>query len=330
MADRCLVLGGSGFLGRHTIAALVSHGFLVRAFDLSFDNVPLQELGDTVDIVEGDFLDKDKMRAALRGCRIVFHHIGTTTPQDSNQDPVFDVQSNVVGTLHLLQQAVSEESVEKIVFTSSGGTVYGIPQQIPTDENHPTWPISSYGITKLAVERYLHLFRHLYGLDYCVLRCGNAYGEYQNTQGIQGIITVFLKRILQNEPLIVFGDGSNRRDYIYAGDVADAHVKAALYQGRERVFNIGCGEGTSINELIATIAKVIGRNPEVECHPARPGDVPINVLDTSRAKDALQWEPKVRLEEGIARTWEWLCQQDQAPGESSALPAAFSMERSRP
>jgi UDP-glucose 4-epimerase len=196
--------------------------------------------------------------------------------------------------------------MRKVVFASSGGTVYGVPETVPISEDHPTNPISSYGIVKLAVEKYLGLFHHLYGLDYTVLRISNPYGPYQDPKGQQGAISVFLHRIYEGRPISTWGDGAVVRDYLYVSDLMDALVRVTEVESRERVLNIGSGRGTSLNELVQLMAEVVGEQPAVEYLPARALDVPVSVLDIGRARAELGWSPKTELVEGIARTWEWI------------------------
>jgi UDP-glucose 4-epimerase len=181
-----------------------------------------------------------------------------------------------------------------------------VPRVTPIRESHPTDPISSYGIHKLAIEKYLHMNHALYGLDYRVLRVANAYGERQRTDKAQGAVAAFLERALRGEPIQIWGDGSVVRDYVYAGDIAHAFLQVVQYQGQERVFNIGSGQGVSLNELVDAIATVIGRRPGVEYTPGRQFDVPINVLDISRAQQHLGWQPRTRLIDGLRRTYEWM------------------------
>jgi UDP-glucose 4-epimerase len=184
--------------------------------------------------------------------------------------------------------------------------VYGVAQAIPIQEDHPTEPINSYGICKLAIEKYLQLYWRLYGVEYRILRIANAYGERQPVGGPQGVIGAFLQEALEGKALTVWGDGSVVRDYVYAGDVARAMTAAAVYTGAARVFNIGAGEGHSINEVIAVIQAIVRQPLQIQFTAGRPFDVPINVLDISRAKEHLQWHPAVGLAEGIGRAHRWL------------------------
>jgi UDP-glucose 4-epimerase len=213
----------------------------------------------------------------------------------------------VISTLHLLQ-AAKKAGVKKVIFFSSGGTVYGVPQRIPISENHPTDPICSYGIQKLAIEKYLKLFHHLYGLDYAVMRMSNPYGERQRPLASQGAVAVFLYKAMLREPIEIWGDGSVTRDYVHVSDVAGVIPVLVRYSGKHKIFNIGSGKGTSLLELIKIAETITGDSIEVRFRPARPFDVPVNILDISLAKRALSWTPAVDLEEGARRTLKFLCE----------------------
>ena len=299
----CLVLGGNGFIGSHLVDQLLLADHWVRVYDLG-DN-PFRGRISGVEYVYGELGDRESIRAALRDIDVIFHLIGTTIPKTSNQDPVFDVQSNIVGTLGLLLECI-ETSVHKIVFISSSGTVYGIPQSTPTNESHPTNPICSYGITKRTIEMYLGLYHHLHGLEYTVLRCSNAYGERQNPWGQQGAVAIFLRKVARGEPVVVWGDGRVTRDHIYVQDVANALVLAANTNTEPRIFNISSGVGTSLNQIIELILAVTGRTAEIRYEDARIVDVPVSIVDPTLAEKHLGWHARVGLETGIRRTWNWL------------------------
>ena len=301
----CLVLGGSGFLGSHITDALVERGHTVRIFDRH----PPTDTGKwrpryPVDFVLGDFVSGEGLDKALNRVEWVFHYACTTLPATSNADPIYDINSNLVGTVRLLEKAV-QCGVRKVIFPSTGGTIYGCPKQLPIPESHPTEPICSHGITKLAVEKYLALFHHLYGMDYLVLRYANPYGERQNPLGLQGAVSVFLGRIARNQPITIWGDGSAVRDYIYVEDAVEVTLMALEAACDKRIFNVGSGRGTSLNELVTVIGQVTGRNDLIEYAPPRPSDVPINVLDVSLIRRVTGWQPQVSLQEGVALTWEW-------------------------
>jgi UDP-glucose 4-epimerase len=214
---------------------------------------------------------------------------------------VFDIESNLVAGLHLLE-ACADSGVSRVVFASSGGTVYGPPTSVPVPEDAPTDPIVSYGIIKLAVEKYCGLFSSLRGLKTVCLRLANVYGP-RHVGTTQGAIPVFLKCILADKPIVIWGDGSVVRDYIFVEDVAQAFRLAAEYAGDQRLFNIGSGVGVSINQLLTEIRSVVQRPCRVEYEGSRSFDVPQIYLDVSRARNELGWSPRVALREGLQLTW---------------------------
>lgn len=302
----CLVLGGGGFIGSHVAHALLGAGHRVRVFERPhLDSLFAAAGRGGAQLVTGDFLNADDLAQALEGIEVVFHFVSTTLPKPSNDNPIYDVETNLVGTLRLLRLC-RERRVRKLLFSSSGGTIYGVPASVPIAETHATDPLCSYGIHKLAIEKYLHLNRELHGLDYCVLRPSNPYGERQRTDAAQGAVAVFLERALRGEAIEIWGDGSVVRDYIYVGDVADAFVRAMTFDGPQRVFNVGSGVGTSLNQLVESIGALLGRAPRVEYQPARRVDVPVNVLDAALARRHLGWRAATPLADGLRRTCEWL------------------------
>ncbi len=301
-----LVLGGGGFMGSFIVDALLARGDAVRIFDRP-SLVRYREFspGEPVEWQEGDFQSAADLAAAVQGIDVVFHLVSTTLPKSSNDDPEFDVTSNVVGTIRLLDLSI-RRGIRKVIFISSGGTVYGRPTTLPVGEDHPTEPIVSYGISKLAIEKYLRLYHELHGLEYAVLRVANPYGERQRVNAAQGAVAVFLHRALADQPIQIWGDGSVVRDYIHVSDVVDAFLAAAAYRGSQRVFNIGSGTGCSLNELLGHIESLLGRPVRREYLAARSFDVPASVLDITRAREVLGWSPSVSLRDGLARTIEFL------------------------
>jgi UDP-glucose 4-epimerase len=303
---KCLLLGGGGFLGSHLCEELLREGHAIRVFERP---LPLNEqafnAGPSVDWREGDFTNTAEVEKAVAGCEVVYHLVSTTLPKSSNENPVYDIETNLLGTLNLLE-IVRRQRVRKVVFVSSGGTVYGIPREIPIKESHPTDPLCSYAIGKLAIEKYLHLYHALYGLDYCVLRLGNPFGERQRVMGSQGAIAVFLHKAANKQPIEIWGDGSVVRDYIYVKDAVRALALAKSNSGGQRIFNIGAGEGRSLNDVLDSLEKLAGRKIVRNYIAARAFDVPVNILDISLARKCLHWEPQVSFEEGLRRTWEWV------------------------
>ncbi|MFM0078438.1 NAD-dependent epimerase/dehydratase family protein [Paraburkholderia sediminicola] len=299
----CLVFGGAGFLGKHLCRKLIDAGHQVRVFDRAGRAVP-DSLSDC-EWVAGDFTNPQDISAALRDCEVVFHLVSATQPKASNENPVFDIEANLIATLRMLE-AARLAGTRRVVFASSGGTVYGNPRILPIPEEHPTDPLCSYGIGKLAIEKYLHLYKDLHGIDYRVLRIANPYGEGQEPHAQQGAIAVFSYKALKDETITVWGDGSVVRDYLHVGDVADAMVRAMGHAGPHNVFNIGSGCGYSVNELLNAIERSLGRPVRRAYLPGRSFDVSKNVLDITRAKEALQWGPQICLEDGLQRTLQWL------------------------
>lgn len=302
---KCAILGGGGFIGSHLTEALLRSGHEATVLDRPQSRYLDQVKEAGAKIIQGDFLNKYDLHRAIADVEVVYHLISTTVPQTATNDPLFDAETNLLGTVKLLQEA-KNVGVRKIIFTSSGGTVYGNPRSIPINENHPKDPIGAYGISKLTVEKYLHLFWTLYGVEYCILRVANAYGERQPITETQGVIPAFLSKILKGVPLEIWGDGSVIRDYVHVHDIVDALVKSVLYQEPTGIFNIGSGRGHSINEIIEVIEKVTGKIARVDSEPGRNFDVPANVLDISHAKQELNWTPNIDLEQGVGRMYEWM------------------------
>lgn len=305
--NTCLVLGGRGFIGSHLINALLQRGYLVRCFDrpnvISLNEDLLHAPGFS--FIEGDLTNEAEIAGALEGCDVCYHLISTTLPKSSNDNPAYDIESNVVATIKVLNNCI-KHGIKKFIFVSSGGTVYGTPLQIPIDERHPTDPYCSYGIAKLAIEKYLELYRILHGLDYTILRIANPFGERQRVHASQGVIAVFLYKVLRREVINIWGDGSVTRDYIYISDVINALLAAHLYEGKERIFNIGSGKGHNLNQVLDSIECVTGLTANRRYLPGRTLDVPANVLSIHKAKEFLQWQPEVNFEEGLSRFAKWL------------------------
>ncbi len=300
---RGCVIGGNGFIGSHLVDELKYAGWHVTVYDRMEERYRPRR--SDVDYVIGELGNRKLLESVLVRMDVVFHLVSTTIPKTSNEAPIFDVRTNVVDTIALFEICVKNR-VPKIIFVSSGGTVYGIPKKLPISEDHPTDPTCSYGITKLTIEKYLYLFYHLYGLDYTIIRPANPYGERQNPQGMQGAIGVFLGRIAKDMPIVVWGDGSIVRDYFYVSDLAQACLVAATTEKQFKVFNIGSGRGYSINELIETIRHVVERSFQVIHTPVRAFDVPELILDIQRARAEMNWQPQVPFIEGLQRTWEWI------------------------
>lgn len=301
-----VIFGGSGFIGSTIADRLLKDGHAIRIFERP-RVLPYRKFSanESVEWTTGDFSSAHDVDEAINGMDVVLHLVSTTLPKSSNDDPIYDMQSNVVSTLQMLRAMVAQ-NVRKIVFISSGGTVYGKPTYIPIDERHPTDPVVSYGIGKLAIEKYLYMYSQLYGIHACSLRVANPYGERQRIETAQGAVGVFLHHAINGKPIEIWGDGSVIRDYIHVTDVADAFVRAVEYDGNKNCFNISSGDGTSLNQLISIIEDVIGRSIEIRYKQGRSFDVPISVLSNNLAANELGWKPTISMREGIVRTAAWM------------------------
>ena len=303
---KALILGGCGFLGSHVAEGLLESGYTVRIFDkVKVDTKNINHIIDDLHMMEGDFTNEKDIGRAIKGMDYIFHFIGTTLPKTSTENPIYDLKSNVISTLKLLKLA-AQEKIKKIIFASSGGTVYGTPQTIPISEEHPTNPTSAYGISKLMVEKYLELYRLTNCLDYVIFRISNLYGERQNPHSIQGAIAVFLGLAKEEKPITIWGKGDITRDYIYIKDILPVLVNAIKTKTKQRIFNLGSGKGTTLNELLAVIKEITGRAVKVTYTRQRVIDVPKNVLDISRAREEFGFSPTTTLFDGVQKTWQWL------------------------
>ncbi len=300
-------MGGSGFIGTHTVLALARAGHEVRSFSRSGTHLlPVPEaLRSRVEVVQGDFAKVADVQRALEACDTCVHLVSDSVPHSSNLDPIGDIARNLVPSVQLAQASVAQ-GLRRIVFVSSGGTVYGRPRRVPIDETHPTDPLCGYGITKLAAEKYFGLFAALHGLDSIVLRLANPFGEGQRIAASQGAVAVFMAKAIRGQPIEIWGDGSVVRDYLYVSDAVDAILRALEYQGSERLFNIGAGRGHSLNQVLDGIERTLGLKTARRYLPGRPFDVPVSVLDIGLAARELPWSPATSFEAALQRTADWM------------------------
>ena len=297
----CIVLGGGGFLGLNLCRRLFAAGHRVRAFGR---RCLFPEALNGIEWYQGDFCDPTALAAAVETYEIIFHLVHTTTPYSANLDMAMDLQQNVAASLALFDVSRVLEA-RRIVFISTGGTVYGSPEQIPTPETAPTDPITAYGISKLAIEKYLALYERLYGLQYRILRVANPFGPFQVPIKNQGIIAMLISRALNDEIIDIWGDGSAARDYIFVDDVMDALEAAMLDQSDARIFNIGSGQGRSLLEIIDAVERLMNIKLKIAWKPRRSVDVPKSILAIDRARDILKWAPRTPFDEGLEKTLNW-------------------------
>ncbi len=303
---RALVTGAAGFIGSTLVDRLRADGHAVTGLDnfATGRATNLEHLTDDPDFsfVEADIVTAD-LADVLARCRpeVIFHLAAQIDVRHSVADPEFDASVNVVGTIRLAE-AARAAGVRKIVHTSSGGSIYGTPPRYPTSEDDPTDPASPYAAGKVAGEIYLNTFRHLYGLQCSHIAPANVYGPRQDPHGEAGVVAIFAQALLNGTPTKVFGDGSNTRDYVFVDDVVDAFVRAAGPQGDGQRFNVGTGVETSDRQLHSAVAAAVGAPDDPEFHPPRLGDLKRSCLDISRARQVLDWQPRVALSDGVART----------------------------
>lgn len=300
---KILVTGGAGFIGSWVADAYIAKGHEVLVLDdLSSgirENVP-----DKAVFVEGDIRERGTVDGVLTDFKpeVVNHHAAQIDVRKSVEDPVYDAGVNIIGTLNLLESSV-KNGVGRFIFASTGGAIYGEPEVIPADEETPPMPISPYGTSKYAVEKYLQYYKYIYSLDYVALRYANVYGPRQNPHGEAGVVAIFCSRILGGRPCLIFGDGDQTRDYVYVGDVARSNVLALGAPSGS--YNIGTGVETSVNGLVEEIGQAAGIRFGVEYAAARPGEVQKISLDVRFAGEVLGWKPETPLKEGVVNTWEW-------------------------
>lgn len=300
-AGHVLVLGGTGLLGREVAGAFLRSGSSVtvvarrRPDDQSHPDLVGAEM------VQGDVADMDLVAPLVDWADHVVHAVGATLPAESNADPAGDITSTLPPLLSLLELLRSRAGTG-LTYLSSGGTVYGNPQKIPVAESAACDPITSYGITKLAAEKYINMYATLHEVPARILRIGNAYGPWQPGGRSQGLVGALLDVARTGRPVRVFGDGLQVRDYVHVGDVAGAAVALAGLRGGPRVVNVGCGIGHTVLDVVDAFNRVAGVRLAVEHLPSRKFDVRSVVLDVRRLSELIRWEP-VPLEEGIDRTW---------------------------
>ena len=301
IADRrCVVLGAAGFIGTNLCRGLLDEGATVIGVDVKSSNPALPGLErHTIQLAETALLEQ-----LLRPDDVVFHLVSTTVP-GSPVTPEQDVAENVLPTLRLMESCVRRK-IGRVVFVSSGGTVYGPDVPVPTPEDAPTNPISSYGTQKLMIEKYLSIYRRLHGLDSFVLRISNPFGPHQINPR-QGLIASVIRHALAGTPVNVFGDGLAIRDYIYIDDAVSAMVRAAVIDNAmvPRTYNIGTGVRRSINDVISTVEAAHGRPIAVNRLPRRSVDLLVSQLDISRAAEFLQWRPAMPWEQAIQLSYAW-------------------------
>lgn len=300
MAETAVVTGGAGFIGSHIVDALLAENYRVAVID-NLSTGKRENLNPQAAFYEVDIRDAAAVAEVFAAERpsLVSHQAALADVRASLVDPAGYAQTNIVGTLNLLQ-AAKAAGTKKFIFASTGGAVYGNPEELPATERCPAHPLDPYGTSKLACEYYLFTYKHNFGLDYCVLRYANVYGPRQNADGEAGVVAIFAKGMLAGRPLTIWGDGRQSRDFVYVGDVAAANTAAAKFGSG--IYNIGTGLPTDIVTLARQLAQITGYTQGIQHGAAKQGEVRHTYLDSHKARHELGWEPKVGMQDGLAQT----------------------------
>ena len=300
---KILVIGGTGFLGRHLCRSLSKRHEVIAASRRKPEFINNQTKGSPVKYVHGDIASHEFVNESCKGIDCLINLSSTVVPSTSNKDPIYDINTNLIGALNTLQASVTN-GISKYIFLSSGGTVYGPKNTLlPHKETDHTDPICSYGIVKLSIEKYIGMFNSLYGLRYSILRLSNPYGPQHSIEKPQGVIHHFISKIIKNEKLSIWGDGSVERDFIYIDDTISALNKAINQKSDKSLLNIGSGQATSINKILQILQDVTGKALNISYEPPRTYDVQKSVLNIDEAKTQLDWEPITSLSDGIKMTY---------------------------
>lgn len=297
---KILITGAAGFIGSHIADRYLQLGHEVIIVDNLItgqrENIPAKARFYEMDIRD------EKLSTVFQKEKpdLVNHHAAQMDVRKSVADPIYDAQVNVLGTLNLLQNCITY-NVKKFIFASTGGAIYGEQDYFPADEKHPLRPLSPYGITKLTTEKYLYFYQQSYGLKYTILRYANIYGPRQNPHGEAGVVAIFSERLLEGKQPLINGDGLQTRDYVYVGDVVNAN-QLALEKGDNKIYNIGTGIETNVNELFAFLTKAVGIKLAEKHAPAKAGEQRRSVLSSKYIEDDLGWKPSLKMGEGIPKT----------------------------
>lgn len=302
---RILITGGAGFIGSHTVDALLgANAYDVAVID-DLSSGRRNRLEPTVRFHHADIRNPDEVRLVMDRERpdVLIHLAAQMDVRRSVAEPTFDAEVNIRGFLNLME-AGREQGLKRVIFASTGGAIYGEQETFPCDEQHPCRPLSPYGVAKLTTEMYLFFYKMQYGIGSISLRYSNVYGPRQDPHGEAGVVAIFCGRILAKRPCTIYGDGEQTRDYIYVGDVAQANM-AAVNSPMSGTFNIGTGHETTVNQLFSALASISGSTEPPIYAPMRPGEQRRSVISPTRAAAELCWQPRVTLQEGLERTFQF-------------------------
>lgn len=302
---KVLVTGGAGFIGSTVVDKLILNEHEVSVVD-NLSTGKRGNVNNAAKFYEVDLRNFDSLAAVFEKEKpeAVFHLAAQINVRSSIKDPAYDASVNVLGSLNLLE-CCRKYGVKKVIYSSSGGAVYGEPKELPVRESHPISPLSQYGASKYAVEKYLDVYGALYGFEFVILRYGNVYGPRQDPLGEAGVIAIFTNKMLSNEALLINDNGDQTRDFVYVEDVAEANILALEKGKNKEAYNIGTGKPSSVNDIVHGLEKAISSKAVCRNLNAIPGEVKHIYSDISKARSHLGFEPKTDLESGLAKTVQW-------------------------
>lgn len=302
---RILVTGGAGFIGSHIVDALVDRGHRVTVLD-DLSSGQEENLNRRAKFIKGDVTNQKKLESVFKRVEpeAIFHLAAQINVRASVEHPTIDAECNILGSLRLIDMA-AKAGVKKLIFSSTGGAMFGDDAQYPANEDEPATPLSPYGLAKLTIEKYLDFYHRERGLAYISLRYGNVYGPRQNPHGEAGVIAIFTSLMLDGKAPVINGDGTQTRDYVYVGDVVKANLAALDSEIDEGVFHVGTSKETDVNEIFRLVNWQFGKAFEATNGPAKNGEVKRSALDASKAEALLGWKPEVDTSEGITATVTW-------------------------
>jgi UDP-glucose 4-epimerase len=300
---KILVTGGAGFIGSHTVDALVAAGNHQVSIIDNLAAGKRHQVNPAAKFHEIDLRESDAVRRVIEAetPEVIVHLAAQMDVRRSVADPAFDAQVNVVGFLNLMESA-RQHGLRRVIFSSTGGAIYGEQETFPAPEDHPLHPVSPYGVAKMATEAYLFFYKVQYGIDYAAMRYGNVYGPRQDPHGEAGVVAIFCGRMLEGKPCTIYGDGKQTRDYVFVADVVRANVAAASANVSGPI-NVGTGIETDVNDLYHTLGTVADVTRAPEYGPARPGEQSRSVISPARAQQLLDWRPQVDLARGLDQTF---------------------------
>jgi len=301
---KVLVTGGAGFIGSHVVDMYIANGYQVVVVD-DLSTGRAVNLNPAAKFYRLDIRDP-KLRQIFETERpdYVNHHAAQIDVRRSVAEPIFDADVNILGSINLIECA-RQYGVRRLIYISTGGAVYGEPEYLPCDENHPVNPICQYGASKHTVEHYLYMYKVNYGLDYTVLRYPNVYGPRQDPHGEAGVVAIFTGQMLRDEQVVINGDGEQERDFVYVEDCARANLLALQAEQGLGILNLGSGQGTTVNEIYRRLRELTGYRREAVYGPPKLGETRRIYLDASKARRELDWQPRISLAEGLERTVEY-------------------------